>query len=583
MKVLRTSLYTACLAVCVAAAALPASAATTYKTIGFETPYSFSPIPNGLGPNGEVAGEFAVGLEGVQWDNNGKIVDTFKLGAESYPHVYAINSEGQALVEFGTINTWLWTKNQDPLITPIDFNINNYGNALNRHGHVVGWYSISGTPQIPRAFFWVAGQLTDLGVLPGGTQSSAVAINSNGDIAGNATTADGSVHAVAWRNGAMIDLGTLSGYTHSYAMNISETGDVVGLSVNGNVARPFRWSNGVMTALTGSLDIAQYPIVSLYGGSARLMNNAGHIVASRKVNGRDQAVLWVEGNITELNPILGSISAEAKGINDAGQILAGGRKLIPIDPDVDVSVLMYGPSQVYVTAGQSFTYSVNVTNSGSLAATGVNLTDTLPAGVTFVSATTSQGYCNGTTVVSCALGSLATGASANIQITVTPVSGTLVNTASVTSVETDVNPLNNNSSYSNLVSTPVTPPPPPDVTADLGVTMTDSPDPVKRRSNLTYSISVRNAGPANASNVNVRDVLPSNMTFVSSRSSQGSCSGSSTVSCNLGTLNSGSSATVTIVVQPRNIGTYTNNVSVSTTTSESSTTNNTATAVTTVR
>ena len=576
---LKSRFYAASLAVLMSGVALSAVAATTYKAIGFETPYSFGPIPNGLGPNGEVAGEFAVGLEGVQWDNNGKIVDTFKLGAESYPRVYAINSAGQALVEFGSANTWLWTKDTDPLVTligPLDFNINNYGNALNRHGHVVGWY-LTDINSPERAFLWVAGQLTDLGTLPGGTRSSAAVINSNGDIAGSATTADGSVHAVLWRNGAMVDLGTLSGDTTSFAMNINETGDVVGLSVNGNVARPFRWSNGVMTALTGSLDISQYRI---YGGSAPLMNNSGHIVASRKFNGRYQAILWVEGTITELNPILGSIYAEAKGINDAGQILAGDRKLIPINPGVDVGVLIYGPSQLYVTAGQPFTYSLNVTNSGSLAATGVNLTDTLPAGVTFVSATTSQGYCNGSTVVTCALDSLAAGASANVQITVTPVTGQLVNNASVTSVETDVNPINNNSSYNNFVSTPV---PPPPATADLSVSMTDSPDPVTRRTNMMYAITVKNIGSGSASGVTLTDKLPTNMRYVSVSSSQGSCSGTTTVSCNLGTINNGGSATVNIFASPRFAGTYTNTVSVKTTTQESITTNNTATAVTTAK
>ena len=64
-----------------------------------------------------------------------------------------------------------------------------------------------------------------------------------------------------------------------------------------------------------------------------------------------------------------------------------------------------------VTVGDTVTYTVVVTNGGPDAATGVTVTDTLPAEVTFVSATATQGTCSGTTTVSCALGTLANGAS----------------------------------------------------------------------------------------------------------------------------------------------------------------------------
>jgi hypothetical protein len=49
---------------------------------------------------------------------------------------------------------------------------------------------------------------------------------------------------------------------------------------------------------------------------------------------------------------------------------------------------------------------------------------------------------------------------------------------------------------------------------------------------------------------------------VSASTTQGSCSGTTTVTCNLGTLANVSNATVTITVQARNRGTFTNTAKV---------------------
>ena len=86
-----------------------------------------------------------------------------------------------------------------------------------------------------------------------------------------------------------------------------------------------------------------------------------------------------------------------------------------------------------------------------------------------------------------------------------------------------------------------------DIPADLSVTKTDSPDPVNVGENVTYIINVTNHGPE-STDVTLTDTLPPEVTFVSATPSQGSCSGTSTVTCDLGNMNSGTGATVTIVV-----------------------------------
>jgi uncharacterized repeat protein (TIGR01451 family) len=110
-----------------------------------------------------------------------------------------------------------------------------------------------------------------------------------------------------------------------------------------------------------------------------------------------------------------------------------------------------------LTAGNKLIYVVIVTNNGPAPATGVSLTDTLPDGVTLISAIPSQGRCqrNGNTVT-CFLGALAKDASGAVAIVVTPTSaGTVTNTARVTANELDTNPANNTATASTTVSAQV--------------------------------------------------------------------------------------------------------------------------------
>jgi len=126
--------------------------------------------------------------------------------------------------------------------------------------------------------------------------------------------------------------------------------------------------------------------------------------------------------------------------------------LIVVDPlSADLSVnktASPNPGQV----GVPLSYRIIATNNGPAVATNVSVADTLPVGLTFVSATTTQGNCNGTTTVNCNLGSLTVGGSAIVTIVVTPSStGQISNSATVTGTEIDSDSTNNTASATTLI------------------------------------------------------------------------------------------------------------------------------------
>jgi uncharacterized repeat protein (TIGR01451 family) len=123
--------------------------------------------------------------------------------------------------------------------------------------------------------------------------------------------------------------------------------------------------------------------------------------------------------------------------------------------------------------------------------------------------------------------------------------------------------------------------------ADLSVTKADSPDPVALKGNVTYTVTITNSGPATATGVTLVDQLP-DAVFVSATTTQGTClrdgkgRRDGTVTCDLGSLASGSSATVTIVVTTTRGGTIVNTATVRANEPDADRADNTASEETTV-
>jgi uncharacterized repeat protein (TIGR01451 family) len=221
---------------------------------------------------------------------------------------------------------------------------------------------------------------------------------------------------------------------------------------------------------------------------------------------------------------------------------------------VDLSIAKTAPATVLV--GDEIAYDLTIQNKDPAAeATAVQVVDSLPAGVLFESATPSQGTCSESAgTVTCDLGALASTISTTVQIKVQATThGAITNTATV-SIPTDPTPDPTPEDNSASAQTTVSP------VADLVLTMTAVPDPVVSAELLTYTLTVQNSGPSEATNVSVTDTLPAAVHFVTATS--GCSESAGIVTCDLEPLASGGSSTVDITVRPQNAGSITNQATV---------------------
>jgi uncharacterized repeat protein (TIGR01451 family) len=246
-----------------------------------------------------------------------------------------------------------------------------------------------------------------------------------------------------------------------------------------------------------------------------------------------------------------------------------------------------------VAAGANLAYTIVVHNAGPSDATGVSVTDTLPAGTTFVSLTQPGGWTvttpavGGTGTVTLANASLANGASATFTLVVkvaaaTPNGTNVVNTASASASTADPTPANNAATATTSVTAAV-------AGADVSVTKSGSVA-VSNGGTISYTIVVANAGPTAASNVVLTDALPANTTFVSLTSPSGwtvttpSVGSSGTITASNASLASGASASFALAIAVNGSvvsgSTISNTASVSSSTADANAGNNSATAST---
>jgi uncharacterized repeat protein (TIGR01451 family) len=241
-----------------------------------------------------------------------------------------------------------------------------------------------------------------------------------------------------------------------------------------------------------------------------------------------------------------------------------------------------------VNAGSPIGFTLTVYNDGSGTAHGVKLSDTLPtnAGLSWSVASQGAGWagscsiaagvlsCGGANGVTVPAGTTQAASTFTVHIT-SPTTGATGGDCPTTGVVNNtgtVSTSNDGSGQSNA-STCV------QAVVDLAITKSGSPaTQVLGSGNITWTMVVTNNGPSTATGVKVSDPMPAGNTFVSASSTQGTCTGGAVLNCDIGTMATGATVTITLVTTPSASGTQTNTVVVSGSRPESNLANNTATA-----
>ena len=200
-----------------------------------------------------------------------------------------------------------------------------------------------------------------------------------------------------------------------------------------------------------------------------------------------------------------------------------------------------------VNAGDNITYTFTITNNTSSEDDGVVFSNPIPAGVTFFSGTTSSGAPVVLTdgVANAQIGQIAANSSVTVTVILTagPVAS-ITNSAGVTATNPTIL-----AGQDTITAPTVTVVP----SADLAVQVVGPVGSIPVGQNLTYTVTISNYGPSDATNVSLVDTLPTNTIFVSASTSSTTAGDAPTnsgnqVNATIALISSGSVVTYTITV-----------------------------------
>jgi uncharacterized repeat protein (TIGR01451 family) len=205
-----------------------------------------------------------------------------------------------------------------------------------------------------------------------------------------------------------------------------------------------------------------------------------------------------------------------------------------------------------VLPGGAIVYTLNYSNTGNQTASGVVITERLPAGTTFNAGASTTGWTQTSPgVFELTVGTLGGGGSDSAMFAVSVINpaaaglDTIVNSASIADDGTngvDPTPANNAATDTNALN----------AAPDLAVTKTATPYAAARNGLVTYSLAYSNSGNHGATGVFITESLPANMSFVAAGSTAGwteTSPGSGTYRFDVGSLASGGSGTVAFQVR----------------------------------
>jgi len=216
--------------------------------------------------------------------------------------------------------------------------------------------------------------------------------------------------------------------------------------------------------------------------------------------------------------------------------------------------------------GSNVTFTIVAHNNGPDGASGVDVTDNLPTGYTFISKTPSVGTLTDRSWI---IGNLASGGSETLTIVATVLAqGTHNYAVSILGNEADPNSLNG---IDEAIVVPMQP------YVDMAISLTVSNTAPVIGTDVTFEITVKNDGLSDANGVAVTDALPAGYTFVSATPSVGTWTAPTWT---VGSVVKGASANLSIVAKVNSSGSYANAATVTSTETDSNTGNNTATIAT---
>ena len=350
------------------------------------------------------------------------------------------------------------------------------GNLISGNSGVGVWIGGGGTTG-NRVLGNLIGTQTN-GTSPLGNSSNGVAISNTAtnNIIGGSGTGEGNVIAYntndgVWVDGSTTDFNLISGNAifenGGLGIDLEPNGVGVGGGANNNKSAP------TITGITASGSDFTIITIAVSGDTVEFfrVNNAAAPAATADPSGSGEGYLYLGScmdngacigphisAVADADPAAGSIRAIllSSGVSVGDAVSATATDSSNNTSEFSVNALAQGAADLALTkmdnpdpapAEGPLVYTLSVSNNGPTTANNVTLIDTLPAGVTFQSATPSQGSCSGTTTVTCDLGTVFNGGTASVEIlVVTSGAGTITNTASVSAAETDPVPGNNNAS-----------------------------------------------------------------------------------------------------------------------------------------
>jgi uncharacterized repeat protein (TIGR01451 family) len=258
------------------------------------------------------------------------------------------------------------------------------------------------------------------------------------------------------------------------------------------------------------------------------------------------------------------------GSGDATLILAAVPGTSGCEADLSIAKAADGAS---VLPGGELMYTLVVRNHGPETATGVRVSDAIPAGLSVVSVEPSQGSCATAGAIDCSLGTVVGGGSAQVLVAANVAagaSGSIRNCATTSAFQDDPHPANNDGCVTVSIPPPPPPAPPPPAppsapspsppSSDLRVVKRAHPGVVRFGEAVSYKIVVTNKGSGSAPDVGVTDTSAVALRVLSIKPSQGSCTKGVPFTCKLRAIAAGKTAKVTVRAIPRRTGTVINAV-----------------------